>query len=217
MRAALLLLLLLLASTASADVNHEAFLGSHTRALRTSSANALTEDSLVGPVLGYAYRLPFEVTPKLELWGTGTFTFGFVDGQMFQTLATHVSSQQMSAGVRARYALWRRVVVANARLDLGAQRASMSLEDMAGHDARDAGWGAVSTAALGLELNPLALRSVAVGFRAELGYVMAQGIGLTAKSDGAPADTIELDRMAASIGHLDISGRYFSFTLMARF
>jgi hypothetical protein len=211
------LILLLLAGTASADVNHEAFLGSHIRALRSSSANALTDDSISGPVFGYAYRLPLEVTPKLDLWGTGMFTLGFVDGQMFQTLTTHVSSLQMSAGVRARYQLWRRFVVANARLDVGAQRASMSLEDMAGHDARDTGWGAVSTAALGLELNPLALRSIAVGFRAELGYVATQGIGLTAKSDGAPEDTIELDRMAASIGHLDIGGRYFSFTLMARF
>jgi hypothetical protein len=211
------LILLLLAGTASADVHHEAFVGSHVRALRSSSANALTDDSITGPVFGYAYRLPLDVMPKLDLWGTGTFTFGFVDGQMFQTLTTHVSSLQMTAGVRARYPLWRKYVVANARLDLGAQRASMSLEDMAGHDARDTGWGAVSTAALGLELNPLALRSVAVGFRAELGYVATQGIGLTAKSDGAPEDTIELDRMAASIGHLDIGGRYFSFTLMARF
>lgn len=211
------ILLLLLAGTARADADHEAFLGSHIRALRTSSANALTDDSIAGPVFGYAYRLPKGVIPKLDLWGTGTFTFGFVDGQMFQTLTTHVTSIQMSAGIRARYALWRDYVVANARLDLGAQRASMSLEDMAGHDARDAGWGAVSTAALGLELSPFVLRRVVVGFRAELGYVAAQGIGLTAKSEGAPEDTIELDRMAASIGQLDISGRYFSFALMARF
>ncbi|MDQ3339918.1 MAG: hypothetical protein M4D80_32565 [Myxococcota bacterium] len=213
----MVILIILITSTASADVNHEAFLGSHIRALRSSSANALTDDSIAGPVFGYAYRLPLDTTPKLELWGTGMFTLGFVDGQMFQTLTTHTTSLQMSAGVRARYSLFRQFVVANARLDLGAQRATVSLEDMEGHDARDAGWGAVSTAALGLEINPLSLRSVSVGFRAELGYVAAQGIGLTAKSKGAPEDTIELDRMAASIGHLDIGGRYFSFTLQARF
>ena len=210
-------ILVLLTSTAHADVNHEAFLGSHIRALRTSSANALTEKSLAGPMFGYAYRLPLDVMPKLELWGTGTFTFGFADGEMFQTLTTHTNALQMSAGVRARYALWREIVVANARVDLGAQRVAVSLEDMEGHTARDSGWGAISTAALGLELNALALRSFGLGFRAELGYVATQGIGLTAKSDGTPEDTIELDRMAASLGHLDLGGRYFSLTLMARF
>jgi len=212
-----LLILLLLTSTASADTNHEAFVGSHIRALRSSSANALTDDSIAGPVFGYGYRLPFDIMPKLDLWGTGMVAIGFVDGQMFQTLETHTSSVQMTAGVRARYSLWRQYVVANARLDLGAQRAAVSLEDMAGHTARDTGWGAISTAAVGLEVTPLALRSVAIGFRAELGYVATQGIGLTAKSKGAPEDTIELDRMAASLGHLDIGGRYFSFTLMTRF
>lgn len=212
-----LLILVLLASTAHADVNHEAVLGSHVRALRTASANALTEESLAGPMFGYAYRLPLDVMAKLELWGTGTFTFGFGEGKMFQTLATDLRAVQMSAGVRARYALWREVVVANARVDLGAQRVAVSLEDMEGHTARDSGWGAISTAAVGLELNAIARQSFALGLRAELGYVAAQGIGLTARSDGAPEDTIELDRMAASLGHLDIGGRYFSMTLMARF
>jgi hypothetical protein len=212
-----LLITLCLTTAAHAEVQHEAFVGSHIRALRTSSANALTEDSLVGPVFGYAYRLPLEVTPKLDLWGTGMFTIGFADGEMFQTLDTHTSSLQMSGGVRARYALWREVVFANARLDLGAQRIGVALEDADDHVARDSGWGATSTAALGLEVNPLALRSFSLGFRVELGYVATQAIGLTAKSNGAPEDTIELDRMAASLGHLDLGGRYFSFTVTSRF
>jgi hypothetical protein len=212
-----LLILLLLASTAHADVNHEASVGSYTRALRSSSANALTEDSLYGPVFAYGYRLPLDVMPKLQLWGTGTFALGFGEGEMFQTLDTSIESLQMSAGVRARYALWRRYVVANARLDLGAQRVEVSLEDRDYHVARDSGWGAMSTAALGLELHAVSRESFALGFRAELGYVATQAIGLTAKSNGAPSDTIELDRMAASIGHLDLGGRYFSLTFLGRF
>ena len=51
------IMILLFASTASADPNHETFFGSHVRALRTASANALTDDSLSGPVFGYGYRL----------------------------------------------------------------------------------------------------------------------------------------------------------------
>lgn len=212
-----LLLLVLLASTAHADAGHEAFVGSHVRALRTASANALTDDSLAGPTLGYAHRLPLGVLPKLELWGTATMLFGFGEGEVFQTLSTTIDTFQLAAGVRARYPLWRGIVVANARVDLGAQRVAVTLADMADRTASDAGWGAVSTAALGLELVPLARRAFALGFRAELGYVAAQGVELTARSAGAPDDTIELDRMAASLGHLDLGGRYVSFTVNARF
>ena len=212
-----LLILILIAGTASADTNHEAMFGSHIRALRTSSANALTDDSLTGPVFGYGYRLPIDLVRKLELWATGMIAGAGATGEMFQTLSTHMWNVQLTGGVRGRYDLWRGRVVANARLDLGAQRLSMSLEDMAGHEAHDTAWGALSTAAIGVELNPLVLRTFGLGLRAEFGYVLAQAIGLTAKSDGAPEDTIELDRMAASIGHLDTSGRLFSFTLQGRF
>jgi len=212
-----ILILILLAGTARADVHHEALFGSHIRALRTSSANALTDDSLAGPVFGYAYRLPLQVLPKLELWGTASLLFGFGDGEMFQTLTTNIDTLQMTGGLRARYVFWRGYVAANARVDLGAQRIDVTLADMEDHTASDVGWGATSTAALGVELNLLALRAFSLGLRAELGYVANQGIGLTAKSKGAPEDTIELDRMAASLGHLDLGGRYFSFTVTTRF
>jgi hypothetical protein len=211
------LVLALLSTTARADVDHEVVLGSHIRALHTSSANALTDDSLAGPVFGYAYRLPLDVVPKLELWGTGTLLFGSGDGEMFQTLSTNIDALQITGGIRARYPLWRRVIVANARLDLGAQRIDVALADAANHTARDSGWGATSTAAVGLELNPFTFRSFGLGFRVEYGYTVNQAIEMTAKSNGAPEDTIELDRMAASLGHLDIGGKYFSFTLMTRF
>ena len=211
-----LLVLALLAGTAHADVDHEILIGSHIRSLHTSSANALTDDSLAGPVFGYAYRLPLHL-PKLQLWGTGTLLIGIGDGEMFQTLETSINTLQMSGGLLARYALWRNFLVANARLDLGAQRIDVSLEDMDDHVARDTGWGATSTAAIGLELNPLAFRSFGFGFRIEYGYTVNQGIELTAKSKGAPEDTIELDRMAASLGHLDLGGRYLSFTVTTRF
>ena len=212
-----LLILILITGTASADTNHEAMFGSHIRSLRSSSANALTDESLTGAVFGYGYRLPIDVMRKLELWATGMVAGSGVEGEMFQTLSTHMWNAQFTGGVRARYDLWRGFVVANARLDLGAQRLSMSLEDKMGHEAHDTAWGALSTAALGLELNPLVRRSFGLGLRAEFGYVFAQAIGMTARSDGAPEDTIELDRMAASIGHLDASGRYFSFTILGRF
>jgi hypothetical protein len=211
-----LLVLSLLATTAHADVDHEAHLGSFVRALHTSSANALTDNSLAGPDLGYAYRLPLDLG-KLEVWGTGTFAGGYVDGEMFQTLDTQVRTLQLTAGARVRYPLWRKYVLANARFELGAQRVAFSVEDRAGHTARDTGWGAMSTAALGIELAPLALRSFGLSLRLELGYTFTQAVELDARSEGAPEDTIELDRMAASIGHLDLGGKVFAITVTTRF
>ncbi|MBA3503138.1 MAG: hypothetical protein H0T65_22450, partial [Deltaproteobacteria bacterium] len=210
------ILLVALTTVAHADVKHEATLGSQIRALRTPSANALTGDSLVGPMLGYAHRLPWRFG-KLDLWGTSNLARGFVDGEMFQTLSTHVSSVQAAVGVRALYPAWRDIVLATARIDGGVQRVSVALADEADHSASDSGWGATSTAALGVELAPLWVDAFAIGIRAELGYVVTSSIDLDARSEGAPEDTIELDRMAASLGHLDLGGRYFSLTILGRF
>src|SRR5688572_17146252 len=98
-------LLLLIPTIGAAEVKHEAHVGTYIRALHTSSANAVTEDSLLGPDFGYAYRLPLE-TGKLQLWGSASMVFGNVTGEMFQTLDTEVRMGQLTAGVRARYPLW---------------------------------------------------------------------------------------------------------------
>lgn len=210
------LAVLLLTGTAVADVHHEAHVGSFVRALHAPSANALTEDSLLGPDFGYAYRLPVD-TGRLELWGSGSLVFGSVAGEMFQTLDTETRMMQLTAGVRARYPLWRRFVLANARLEAGAQRLALFLEDAMDHTARDSGWGAVGTAALGLELQIVPARSWGLSLRFELGYTATQAIDLDARSDGPPDDTIELERMAASIGHLDLGGKFFQWTITTRF
>ena len=214
-----LLALCLVSTTAHADVANEAMIGSHLRALRSDSANALTEDSLAGPTFGYARRLPIALAPDLAVWGTATMWLGFADGTMFQTLETRISLLQPAIGARAAYPLWQRYVAvnANARIEAGVQRAVVSLEDAMGRSASDAGWGGTSTVALGVEIVPLTLRKFELGLRFELGYVAATGIELTPRSEGAPDDTIELDRMAASLGTLELGGRYFSFTVTTRF
>ncbi len=214
---ALLASCLVLAATATADAgNNEVTVGSFTRALRSPSANALTEDSLDGGSIGYARHLPFEVAPRLELWGAATMLFGYADGTMFQTLTTELEVQQYTVGARARYALHRRVV-GNARIDLGTARAGIDLRDPEGHSATDSGWGAITTGSLGLELLAIAHRRFSLGFRLDLGYVVASGIELTAKSAGGDEDTLELDRMESSLGHLELGGRFFSFTVLSSF
>lgn len=210
-----LIVLALFASTARAD--HEAYFGSHVRALRSDSANALTEQSLAGPAFGYGYRLPVDLVPKLELWGTARMMPGFATGKMFQTIDTHVTTFEMAVGVLGRYPVWRRYLFATAHVDAGAQWLSVELEDMDNHTAADTGWGMVTTAALGVEAAFLTRRSFSMGMRLELGYVMTSAVAIDARAEGGPDDTIELDRMAASLGTLDLGGRYFAATFTTRF
>jgi len=209
------LFLLAFTGVAAADRNNEASMGSMVRALHSDSANALTSDSLLGGGFAYARRLPVEVH-GVELWGTATMLGGSFDGEMFQTITTHVDTIGWAVGARARYRIWR-FVLANARVDAGAQHVSLDLHDMDDHSASDSGWGATTTAALGVEAAPLSLKRFALGFRAELGYVATSSIDMNAHGSGAGNDTIELDRMAASLGSLDLGGRYFSFTIVGSF
>lgn len=207
-------LLLLVATIAAAEPRHEIHVGSHVRALHAASANALTEESLAGPELGYAYRLPLAVADT-ELWAAGSLALAFVTGQMFQTIETSARALQLTAGLRARRPLWRNIVVATARFEAGAERVGLVLEDAMGHTANDTGWGAVSTAAAGLELG-YGRRAWGLSLRFELGYTFTQAVGLDARSRRAD-DMIALDRASASLGQLDLGGKFFATTITTRF
>ncbi|MDQ3369199.1 MAG: hypothetical protein M3680_27550 [Myxococcota bacterium] len=202
---------------AHADPANELTAGSFNRALRSASANALTDDNLHGGALSYARRLPLAPLPGLQLWGTANLGWGFSEGTMFQTLTTTVDTAHYTLGARARYALFRDHVVATARLDLGTQRAAVGLRDAAGHSAADASWGAVGIGSVGVDLLAVARRRFSLGFRAELGYVAATAVELTAQAESPDDDTLELDRMAASLGHVDLGGRFFAFTVVSQF
>lgn len=212
-----LLLLGVAAAPARAGDRNELAIGSWSRALRSPSANAVTADNLVGGALAYARDLRLGPVPGLALWAVGSFTWAGAEGTMFQTLATDVEVLGLSAGGRARYRLRDRIV-ASARLDLGAARTRLRLEDAMGHTASDARWGAIATAAVGLELLALAGPRFALGVRAELGYVVARAPALTASPDGGGGDdVIRLPATEASLGHLDLGGRFFGLSLVSRF
>src|SRR5262245_48552216 len=132
MRIAIALLVhLLLVSNVHAG-NNELTLSETLRSLRTSSVNAVTEDSLFGGALSYGRYLGIDVLPGLELWGHGTFTWGGAEGTMFQTLSTELDSLGLTIGARARYRLHRRLD-ASVRLDVGATRAALAIRDDGGH------------------------------------------------------------------------------------
>jgi len=212
-----LLLLCLLPSLAHANPNDELAMGSWVRSLHTPSANAITEDPLGGGTFAYARQvMPELVLPKLSLWGVAAFSGGGVLGTMFQTMTTSVEYLEFTAGARARYMLWRRYLSASARLDVGATRAALDIENDGQHY-RDHGWGAVTTAAVSLDLMAYAGRTFGIGMRAELGRAMESGIALAPRANRPDDGTIELPMSSASLGHLDLGGSYFAFTLIGQF
>jgi hypothetical protein len=217
MRTVLALVLTSLSTVAAADVRNELAFGSSVRALRTDSANAVTEDSLGGGGFAYARELPLRWIPDLELWAVARADFGAATGTTFQTLTTSLDSDMYTLGARARYALLGRRIVANARVDVGVARTSLEMTDMNDHSASDSGWGGASSAALGLELLAVARASFSLGIRFEYGYVTATAVDLVARSGRHEEDTIELPRMESSLGHLDLGGRYFSFNILTQF
>lgn len=208
-------LLLLFTATAHAQDN-EITVTESARALRTSSANALSDEGLVGGSIAYARRLPVAADP-LELWAYASFDFGFLDGTMFQTLSTDVSTLGGTAGVRARYDLWRERVIASARVELGMIRAALEIEDEVGHALRDHGWGATSGVAAGLDLVAVRGSAFSLALRFELGASATSSIPFVA----TPADTsdnmLELEMTATSLGSLNLSGPWFAASLVGQF
>ena len=55
--------------------------------------------------------------------------------------------------------------------------------------------------------------------RAELGYIAATATALTATSDrgDGDGDTLRLPMNESSLGHLDLGGRFFGFSILSQF
>ena len=201
---------------AHADTNHdELWIGGGGRALRSSSANALTGDNLAGTSFGYARDLGIAALPDLTLWAGAGVTTGAADGTMFQTVSTEISTVALTGGLRARYQL-HRLIAASARLELGAQRARVELSDYTGGSASDHGWGAMAQASAALDLFASARPPFGLGVRAEFGYVIAQAIELTAHRD-VRGDVLMLPMDERALGGLDLSGPAFTISLVGQF
>lgn len=203
----------------TARANRDEFsLGATMRALRSSSANALTGANLDGGSLGLArdigHDLGISLRPGLTLWLEAGLATGTAHGTMFQSLSTTIDAIDLTAGVAARYRLVRRVT-ASARLAAGAQRARVAI-DVPGVHTYDHGWGAMASAAAALDVFALARPRFGLGMRLEAGYIAAQSIELTPhpeENEGA----IELAMLSSSLGHLDLSGPTITFSLLGQF
>ncbi len=211
MRSVIALVLL----TATAHAGHEVSIGDSVRALRTSSANALTDDDLFGGTLGYAYLVGRDLIPHLELWAHGTFAWAGADGEMFRTLDTEIDTLAFTAGGGVRYELHPRVA-ALARLEIGMLRGAVSLRDDSGHSASDHGWGAMTSASVGIDLYAIRRSRFSLGLRFELAAVATSSIPLTATPDASDDDTLHLEMSPASLGSLNLSGPSFGFSLVGQ-
>lgn len=211
-----ILILALLGGTAHAAPNDELAVGPSTRSLRSSSANAVTDDDLAGGELTYARDLGIHLLPRLSLWGVASYRWGSAEGTMFQTLTTSIETDELALGARARYELHRRVI-ASARIDFGSARTKLALEDTMGNRNADQHWAGTGATAVSLDLLAVTKRWLALGIRFELGYVTATAPEMKARSQEADDGTIMLPVNQVSFGHLDLGGRYFQFAWIGQF
>jgi hypothetical protein len=204
-----------IAATAHADTNrNELSLGGNARALRSSSANAVTGDNLSGASIGAARDLGLSPLPGVSLWAEAGLATGTADGTMFEALSTEVNELGLTGGLAARYRL-HRLITASARVALGAQRVSLRITDSPLPQS-GSGWGALAQAGAAIDLLATAAPPFGIGVRVELGYVAAQGVGLALRRDGSgvanPLATSDL-----MIGRLDLSGPSASVSLLGQF
>jgi hypothetical protein len=214
MRTVLALFLLSLATPAFAGHN-EVTLGSSNRALRSSSADALTDQGMSGVTATYARDLDIDVIPRLALWVEGGLTTGNATGTLFQTVKTEFENTAFTGGGRARY-LVHRLLAVSARIDLGSARTSLTLEDSNGRKAHATGWSSVAAAATAVDLIPIDLPQLKLGVRLELGYVAARGVELAPKRETS-GDTLMLPVAQSSFGKLDLSGPYLGVSMISQF
>ena len=212
---AALVFVLAATAVAQAEPHDELTFGSQARALRSASADALTDQGYFGGQLGFGRQLALPVLPNVEAWATAGFAWGGADGEMFGNLTTQISSVAFTVGGHARYAPYQHTAV-TVGLDLGPQHAALTLTDQNARTASDGGWGLLAKASVALDLLAVDNPGFAFGLRAELGYVMTTGIALSPKS---PHDDSALSLMttSASIGHLDLGGPTFGISAITRF
>ena len=210
------LCLILSAAPARAESNrHELWIGGSARALRSPSANALTDANLSGSSLGYAHDLGISLVPGSAIWLEAGVTTGAADGTMFKTMTTELTTLDLTGGLRARYAL-HRLIVASARLDLGAQRVRVNISDPS-TSGSDHSWGPIASVGTALDVFAKASAPFGIGMRVELGYVVAPGLSLTPHRPVADDDVIMLPRTDFALGKLDLGGPSFTVSLLGQF
>jgi hypothetical protein len=204
--------LLLLCSTAYAGT--ELSVGSSDRALRSSSADAVTGDSLTGGQLGLAHQLHIDL-PGFTVSATMGLWWGSAKGTLFD-LATDLGQSAYLVGGRARYAVVPHIA-ASAGVQVGLAHTSLALTDAMDRKVADSAWGGIAEGALGVDLLAIDTPRFSLGMRIELGYVAAAAVTLAGKQARPDDGTLHLEMTQASLGRLDLSGPYAGVSVMSAF
>jgi hypothetical protein len=206
------LLLLLVCSTAYAG--NELSIGTNDRALRSSSADAVTGDSYFGGQLAFAHDLQLGLH-GVSIAATGTLVWGGADGTLFD-MSTSLGQTAYLVGVRARYSVVPHLA-AGADLQVGAAHTSLSLRDAMERTVSDDGWGAIAAGSLSVDVLAVDTPRFALGIRLALGYVAASAVSLSGKAARPDDGTLRLQMTQASLGRLDLSGPYAAVSVVSDF
>jgi hypothetical protein len=212
MRNAVIALVAFAAAPAFAG-NNELSIGNTNRSLRTTSANAVTDENLGGVHLGAARQIHLDLVPNLQIWAALGFSSTGAKGELFG-MPTEIDMLEFTGGAVARYVPHENFAVL-ARIDLGPSRSSLAIEGN-GHRVTDSSWGVSGTGALGVDVFLVAYPRFSLGARFEMGYVTHSAATLAPREE-AGEDMLVLDESQASIGHLDLGGRFFAFSLLSQF
>jgi len=204
--------LLLICSTAYAG--NELSIGSSDRALRSSSADAVTGDSLTGGQLGVAHQLHIDL-PDVAVWATGSLWWGGAKGTLFD-MSTDLGQSAYLVGGRARYAVVPHIA-ASAGVQVGLAHTSLALTDSMDRRVSDTGWGGIAQGSLAVELYAVETPRFSLGMRVELGYVAAAAVTLAGKASHPDDGTLRLQMTQASLGQLDLSGPYAGVSVLSAF
>jgi hypothetical protein len=208
-----LVLAIALPASAAPGRDDELSFGGGARGLHSASANALTDENLGGVAFGYARELAV-LGPDLAVWAEAGTTIDAARGEMFQIMTSRLGVVDLTAGLRVRYALHRRIS-ASARVSGGAQRTAIEISGN-GARATDTAWGAMVSTSLAVDVLAVAAPRFGLGVRAELGYVRAQAPSITLHDDTGSA-ALPLPLMDAALGRLDLSGPTFGVSLISQF
>lgn len=215
-------LALVAAGSAHAEPAWRVDIGSSTRWLGSTSAASLTTDNLSTANFGAEHRIATVTAPfaiPVEIAGGVGVSFGSSMGTVFQRLSTEIDTTELVAAAHATAHLGNRVAL-SARASLGASRVAVTLADLYTTELTpvdDHGWGTVSAASLGAEFAPVALQKFRLGVGAEVGYVATSAIALHAYPSDRPDGDLSIATTYASIGHLDLDGWAFRFSVHAAF
>lgn len=212
-------------SLAHAD-RYELSLGSSTRHVQSTSADALSDDilavfSMTGAVAIDRIKVPLFDRFAIE----GGFDAGALTGTSFQTLETSTSFLHWTLGARVTRDLGRRLSV-HGRAALGLARIGVTIDDifMNGPTLGDSGYtgtgyvGAAGDIYLIKPGMPEGAR-LSLGLRLEVGYLAMIPKSLEARPDGSDHEdgAILIPEMSAPLGDLDLSALSLRFGLVGRF